>query len=697
MLRIAKGLKATYKNASGYTLPQALLELDKYTDNYEVLNAEHNRLYGDIDGKDIQGTEEEFNAIDLATRTAIETFLKGEDYALMTASSFIHKKVSWRFVIKNRKASLEDNKKWVQVSIPEIALPEGIRFDDSPYGKNQKIRMLKSNKDGENRPLRLVKGEVIDTLISYIPEGCELMEMKKEKKEKKKKTEAQPERIDSALLSRLVMNITNDETISWEQWYKISQAIYNERGSEDLFLAWSSKSPKHNDREASLLWKSLKEGDGLTAGSLYYWSQQSNPTEHEKIIVENCPVDSYPYIKANFEKTHFKVMYPPSYIRLGDTIQTLNDGQLDMMYRNLFYMMKTKEEDIKNVFHRTWITDETIRTYERIVFKPKQIVPPTDFNIFTGFSCPAIEGDCSVMNELMWMLSGENQEVFEYIESYFAHMIQKPYEKPGVAIIFMSSRQGAGKDTPLDFIGSILGREYFFNTEDAENQVFGRFTEHLQRTLFLKMEEVEFETNKKNESAFLSLITATTRSYEGKGQKPIVLDDYKRMIGTTNKSVPVNIPQSDRRFVLVNSSEKRVGDTAFWDNVFRELAKPETKHAYHYHLLNKDISNFNIRIRPTTDFYKEVKQTLRPYHASYFQSVLEMNSEAESLSWNARDLFNEMNAKTKFPVSETKFGRDMKTYGDVFTKQRLTAGNRYNVDCVALRTFIEKMGWWVEL
>jgi hypothetical protein len=39
------------------------------------------------------------------------------------------------------------------------------------------------------------------------------------------------------------------------------------------------------------------------------------------------------------------------------------------------------------------------------------------------------------------------------------------------------------------------------------------------------MEEVEFETNKKNESALLSLITASTRSHEGKGQKPITLDD----------------------------------------------------------------------------------------------------------------------------------------------------------------------------
>jgi hypothetical protein len=338
-----------------------------------------------------------------------------------------------------------------------------------------------------------------------------------------------------------------------------------------------------------------------------------------------------------------------------------------------------------------------IRTYEQVVFKPKQEVPKSEFNIFADFPCDAVQGDCSIMNELMWLLSGENQEVFEYIESYFAHMIQKPFEKPGVCFVFMTHKQGAGKDTPLDFIGKVVGDESFFNTEDAENQVFGRFTDHLQKVLFLKMEEVDFETNKRNESALLSLITASRRGYEAKGQRTIILDDYKRIAMTTNKAVPINVPESDRRFVLVNSSEKRVGDLAYWKHVYTELAKPKTKQAYYYHLLNKDISTFDVRKRPTTDFYKEVKQTLRPYHASFFQNALELNHEVETLEWKARDLFNDMNTKTKYPVSETKFGRDMKGYVDVMARKHTYEGNMYVLNCKAMRTFIENKGWWVEL
>ena len=601
--------------------------------------------------------------------------------------------------MKNYKGTLEQIKKWVQLSISEIALPEGITFDTIPYGKNQKIRMVGSNKDGENRPLKLVKGDVVDTLITYIPDDCKAIIIPVEKKSKAKKTKkSDVEHIEGELLERLVMNIASDD--SYEQWFKVGQAIFNEKGDEELFQAWSSKSSKYNERETSLKWKSLRdsrEEGKLTTGSLYYWSQQSNPEEHQKIILEHSPSDGYYYKKVVFEKTHFKLMNPPCYIRHESCVQVINESQLETMYKNMYYTKTVEGEEVKMSFLSTWKGDESIRTYERVVFKPKQQVPKTDFNIFADFPCEAVKGDCSIMNELMWLLSGENQEVFDYTESYFAHMIQKPSDKPGVSLVFSTTKQGAGKDTPLDFIGKIVGGESFFNTEDAENQVFGRFTEHLQKCIFLKMEEVEFETNKKNESALLSLITASTRSYEGKGQKPITLDDYKRIVMTTNKSIPVNIPESDRRFVLVNSSEKRVGDRAFWDNVYKELAKPETKQAYFYHLLNKDISNFNIRNRPTTDFYKEVKQTLRPYHASYFQSVLELNTEAETLSWKARDLFNEMNTKTKFPVSETKFGRDMKMYKGILVGSDVRTGKVYSMTCKDMRTYLEDKGWWVEL
>lgn len=699
-ISIAKGLKASFKNARDYTLSQTFMELKNYTDNYEVLNDKVNRMYGDIDGKNIDLPEEQFNALDLQTRNAIEAFLGNEPYCLLSASSYSHKKISWRFVLTKKKSSLSVNKQWVKNSIEKISLPVGITFDTSPYGKNQKIRMLGSNKDGENRPLKLVKGEVIDTLISYIPEDCQEFVIESDvKKPKVVATKKQVGGIKPSLLRRLVMNIKNDENTTWDDWYRVSQAIYNEGADLDLFLDWSSKSPKHNEREAIQHWKGLKErpGEKLMAGSIYFWSSSSDAEEHERAILECGNPNDYQVQKIYFERDHFKLKNPVCFIReVGGKIQTMNENDLKVLYRNRY--CHSEEDDESCLFINKWLADPIIRTYERIVFKPGKEVEYGEYNLFTGFPTPKVQGDISVMQDLLWNLSGKNKEVFEYIENYFAHLIQKPGEKSKVCLIFSTERQGAGKDTPLDALGKIIGEDYFFNTGDAENQVFCRFNGHLQKTLLLKLEEISFDVTKKADSKLLNLITATTQSYESKGRESINLDDYKRVVMTTNKSIPVNIPESDRRFVLVNSSEDRVGDHEYWNHVYKELEKPETLQAYHYYLATKDISMWSPKNRPITDYYKEVKLALRPYHAQYFQKWMELYGEVYEVDEkSASEWMKEMAAQTKFEMNATRFGRDMKVYVESGALEKKV--NKYNTSYILhkekMHQFLNSKGWWL--
>lgn len=697
-IRIAKGLKSTFKNARVYTLEQAFLELDKYTDNYEVLNPDFNRVYGDIDGKDMECSEEEFWKIDSETREAIETFLNNSEYCLLSASSYTHRKISWRFVITNLKTTLKNNKRWVEGNIHKINLPKGVNFDSAPYGKNQKIRMLGSNKDGENRPLKLVKGEKIDTLISYT-EDCGEATVIPESETKVKTTSDTKRKLNPLLLRKIVMNIKNDEKTTWEEWYKVSQALFNEGGDLDLFLSWSSKSEKHRERNCVKHWGSLKLGeDGrLSSGSLFYWSRISDPVEYEKIILEYAEPDSYFYKKVKFEKENFKLKNPLCFIRETDkNLQLLKESDLFVMYANDFYY----EGEKKLLFVKSWVQDADIRTYEELVFCPMKTVEDSQYNIFRGFPTQKKEGDVSVMKDLLWYVSGKNQEVFNYVENYFAHLIQKPYEKAKKCLVFWTEAEGAGKDTFLDAIGEIIGPEYFYNTGDSENQVFCRFNGHLKKTLLLKLEEVSFEVNKKFQSNLLNLITAKTQSYENKGQSSINLDDYKRIVMTTNKSVPVYITESDRRFVLINCSEDKVGDYEYWKQVYAALEKPETLQAYHWYLANKDISSFDLEKRPITEFYKEVKLSLRPYHASFFQRWLAHNGELyEKETKSATEWMEEINSNSKFSVNLTKFGRDIKQYVEAgaFERKDTKFGVSYTIVSTKMLGFLKKKGWWVEV
>jgi hypothetical protein len=688
-IQITKGLRQRIV-ARAYTVDQAVIEIKKYSNNYELMKP-INRIYGDIDSKKFQGTEEEFNQKDLATRTAIETFLKDEPHSLMTASSFEHRIISWRFVLLKRMASIEDNKNWIIKNIETINLPDGVTFDSTPYAKrNQKMRMLGSSKDDENRPLRLAKGEVEDTLITFV-DGCELMELPKEKKTKKKEVTVEP--IHESLLERLVMNIDNNETTTWEQWYKVAQAIFNEHGSENLFLRWSSKSSKHVEREAIAQWNSLKKGDGLTVGSLFYWSNQSNSKEHEKIVIDCCPKDSYQYHKLMFEKTHFKFMFPAVYGFIG--------------YENEFHLLSHSElvHQEKNHycdgegFIEKWFHDEYIRTYRTFVFKPKLSVSSDVYNLWNDFGIGK-EGDISVVQDVLMTLCDNDKKVFDYVERWVAWILQFPSIKTETCIIFQSDTQGTGKDTYANFICEIFGRQYSANILDPVNEIFGKFNSQHKKRLLLKFEEAPFIDNKAQRELFKGLITCKIKEYEEKGHPSVTLDCYFNIMMTTNNKVPALLEDKERRMVLIKCGEQNVGKHDYWSRVHSVLNTQTAKDAYLHYLLGLDLTGWKAREdRPITKFYEEIKLSSRPYHAKFFQHKVEDDdSILKDVGMSGRDLLKAIQGEnSKYEISETAIGRDLRIYieAGALVKRR----NKKNVVYTMtdkMQEFLETKGWWFE-
>jgi len=655
-VKIAKGLRASFKNSVEYSLDQVLFNLKTRLDCYEVLN-EINRPYGDIDGK---CTPETFEEIDKKTREQLETFLGNESYSLMTASSILHNKISWRFVMTNYSINKSDNKKWI--SDIKLDLPEGVKLDTGVYGSNQKMRMLNSNKDGENRPLRLICGNPIDTIISYIPENCKYLEI--------------PKKVKDTLISKILNELVRD---SYEDWITIGMICFNEGEDIEIWNNWSRKSPKWKSGECQKKWATFTKSS-LGINTLWTFLKEDNPKAYELL---HC--NTYEFMKTDFEKTHFKLMNPPLYVRLYNGIQFLKSSELTHLYNNLLCD--------KKLFIKEWIADPKIRTYESLVYKPKQEVAPEYFNIFTDFDCQAKEGSITTIQSILKLISNNDDKVFNYIEKWVAHLIQKPYEKSGISIIIQGD-QGVGKDTYFDFIGKMLG-EYFFNTGNAENDVFSRFNGHLKKTLLIKFEEASFMTNKTHADKLKNLITCETQPFEDKGAGIVKLESYVRLVMTTNAEVPVSIEHTDRRFMLVKASSEKIGDLDFWNTVHTELAKIETREAYYNYLLNLDLTDFNPKQRPITQYYEEVKQSFIPYHAQYFQQLIQEFHEIKTFVWKASELHQNMKLKTKFELNITKFGRDIKLY-DVIKKNVGKHNTTYTVNTDDLIEFLRLKKWWYD-
>lgn len=422
---------------------------------------------------------------------------------------------------------------------------------------------------------------------------------------------------------------------------------------------------------------------------------------------ESDTVADYQERKTMWEQTGwkgavwFKLRFPACFVAL------MKDGSLFQMSRS--DVMQNEEDNLLpdgEPFIKQWLADPDKREYERLVFLPKQDPPQNCFNLFRGLACVPAAGDFSAFQISLRIVSGNDQAVFDYIENWLAHIIQKPSEKTRVCIVVQGD-QGAGKDSFFDAVGGGLFGEYYFKTDTPENDVFARFNPASSRKLLIKFEEADFHTNKENASRLKSLITSSTGRLEKKGHDPIDLDDFSNIVMTTNQEVPVVVEDSDRRFLLVKASSERVGDTDFWWTLWRGpngLASKEGASAYHHYLLHKDIRTFiphDPKTIPKTQYYKDTKQSFIPYHARFFQKQVELNEEIEEREYQARSLFNQIkqDAPAGLQLSETRFGRDMRLYVDAgcLTKTKGKSHNNYVLRPQVTRQFLEQRGWWVTL
>ena len=409
--------------------------------------------------------------------------------------------------------------------------------------------------------------------------------------------------------------------------------------------------------------------------------------------------------------TYFKVRHPPMFVALvdeGRKWEQMTKGDLLQNEEDHFF----EEAKTRLTFARTWLEDPNKREYFGVCFRPKQEPPTGYFNLFRGFDVEPKMGSFDAFHRVLRLIANGDQRVFDYVENWAAHVIQKPWVKTRVAIV-VQGRKGVGKDTYFNALGKIFGT-HFFNTSTPEDNVFHKFNSAIARILLVKFEEANFATNKENEDKLKFIITSPTAVIEKKGHDSITLDSFINVVMTTNHEIPLPITDDERRFVLFKMSEEQRIDfkvdtpevsqakQTFWADVHRELEDPNTIAAYHLYLLNKDISNFNPFIdRVRTAYYDEVASSFVPHHARYFQRQIEHDEErTEAFEWRARDLFTDIKqAYTRFDLTETKFGREMRnTYIEtgIIEKRRSARGEVYAFVPARMKQFLQDKGWWCE-
>lgn len=172
-----------------------------------------------------------------------------------------------------------------------------------------------------------------------------------------------------------------------------------------------------------------------------------------------------------------------------------------------------------------------------------------------------------------------------------------------MAIVILG-KQGTGKSIFVDLIGSLLG-QHFLSLVRME-QLTGRFCSHLMDLLLVCANEALWGGNKAGEGAIKSMITDAHMAVEFKGKDIIRVANFKRFLVTSNESWPVPMGMDDRRFLVLEASDARKEDKAYFSTLMNQMGAGGLEALMH-DLLHEDLTGFDVRTKPESTFGFDIK------------------------------------------------------------------------------------------
>lgn len=244
-----------------------------------------------------------------------------------------------------------------------------------------------------------------------------------------------------------------------------------------------------------------------------------------------------------------------------------------------------------------WMTHPSRKTYDGVIFEPR-IETPKYFNLWRDFAyAPDPTGDWSILKEhILENVAQGDESKYNWIIAWFAQMFQDPRNKPGTSLTF-KGRQGTGKTVIGQAMGQLIRDNYVL--VDRPEQVTGNFNRHMGHALLLQADEGFFGGDPRISGRLKSLVTSETNWIEYKGKDSFEITNYMRFMITSNERWVVPAAFEERRFAVMEVTEGRMQNRAYFEAMFKQLNNGGYEGMLH-DLLNWDLSTTDVGVIPET-------------------------------------------------------------------------------------------------
>lgn len=249
-----------------------------------------------------------------------------------------------------------------------------------------------------------------------------------------------------------------------------------------------------------------------------------------------------------------------------------------------------------NVYKMIELIEGTgIPTYSELCYKPKNDILSHQFNTWTKLKSDNNETRKSDVNLLLDFLReiicNNSDEMYKYLISWIRRICKTPWQKTQTVLLF-HSKQGSGKGS---FVNWMI--QWLFGINNSAyasiNTITQKHNAILANKIFMGIDELP-TVEKQFHNLFDTLKGIITDPYltvEPKGIEPYTIDNLCNFIFMTNNKHSVKLEQSDRRYVVFEINEKRIGDFEYWSYAHKEIFTEDMANTFFTYLVNIEDDN----------------------------------------------------------------------------------------------------------
>ncbi len=292
-----------------------------------------------------------------------------------------------------------------------------------------------------------------------------------------------------------------------------------------------------------------------------------------------------------------------------------------------------------------WLDWKKRREYRGVCFAPERAARHDYYNLWRGFVCDAVPYSSGTDEQKrgfdMFMAHAKenicrgDQELFTWLMGYFAHMVQKPYERPLTTLVLRGGK-GVGKNALIDRVGNLMGSGHYLVAHDGR-YLTSNFNAHFDSCLCLVLDEAFWSGDKNAEGKLKGITTAPEILIERKGKEPYMVDNLVRLVIIGNDKWLVPASFDERRYAVLDVGNGRKQDGVFFQEMKEIIDDRGGNQLLLHYLKTFDLSQVNVNKAPATQALLEQKEaSLEPFEQWWFDCLTnkEFVGSDFNIPWN---------------------------------------------------------------